>query len=371
MADTIQLTPAELTAQAQQMMSVCEEFNDIFKNVEGVLGNINDSWSAKLAHNFLSKITSAQNGFSKIIELITGGANAATTAAEAFTNVDEELAKLFSGDGILSSFGGVNGIIDTVHTLMPNSELLSVLSEMDVQKFYEAIKNGDFGGVAEVLYPGFTDGLQGKLGEIIKDATGVNIDTTKILQDVKDGNYLEALFDTAGATLDGFNQATGGTNQYGIALDFVRNLGKQAFDSNSTANQNADIYANRILDALDEHDVKKVIGSVIDYTIDVPTTMILDAAGTTVSHVVDNFSKSKIGVSVSEINDKIEDVVGVNPGKVVGNVLDNLLENHHETVVNAGIGDYVVEGVSNAVKAGGEFIKEAAKGLGPIGKLFS
>lgn len=109
MAGKIQLTPAELTAQSAELSSLREEFSALFQSIHSELTAANSNWSAALANNFASKITAAQESFSKITEFLGTGAAAAQASADAFSTVDAELAKL-SGvtDGTESTTGGTS-----------------------------------------------------------------------------------------------------------------------------------------------------------------------------------------------------------------------------------------------------------------------
>ncbi len=89
----IQLTPAELLAQSQEMAALRDEYETFFKGTSSLLNTINANWSTKLAHNFAGKITSAQKSFDQITSMLEQGANLANTSANTFQSMDELLAK--------------------------------------------------------------------------------------------------------------------------------------------------------------------------------------------------------------------------------------------------------------------------------------
>ena len=107
----IQLTPAELKAQAKEMSSLAEEYNNLFDGVTAELNRVNGNWSVNLARNFSAKITSAQGKFRHVTEMLTTGANIAMLSANSFENTDAALAKMMvSGAEIhVSSSGRTHG----------------------------------------------------------------------------------------------------------------------------------------------------------------------------------------------------------------------------------------------------------------------
>lgn len=98
MAGTIKLTPAQLMAQADEMRSLEQDYEALFKGVTNELNSINGNWSRNLAHNFEGKITSAQRAFSHITSLLNKGATAAANSAKTFETVDSQLSKMMNGE---------------------------------------------------------------------------------------------------------------------------------------------------------------------------------------------------------------------------------------------------------------------------------
>ena len=117
MADRIKLTPAELMSQAAQMRSLEDEFSSLFGGVVSELNKVNGNWSVNLAHNFASKITSAQTKFSHISQMLLDGAKVAEHSARTFESVDSALANLYSGtvDGIS---GAGSAVVNAVNSAM-------------------------------------------------------------------------------------------------------------------------------------------------------------------------------------------------------------------------------------------------------------
>lgn len=103
---TIKLDPALLTSQSQQMNALAGEYQNLFSSVVATLKSMDDCWSEVLSANFSGKITTAQNSFSNVTELLQQGAQAAQLAATTFGDVDAALANVMNGNGGGSSGGG-------------------------------------------------------------------------------------------------------------------------------------------------------------------------------------------------------------------------------------------------------------------------
>lgn len=89
----ILLTPTELKDQALEMSSLMEGYESLFRSVTNILNDTNNHWSANLSHNFAGKITSAQKGFSTVVDMLQYGATAANSSAETFEGIDVLLSK--------------------------------------------------------------------------------------------------------------------------------------------------------------------------------------------------------------------------------------------------------------------------------------
>ena len=113
MAGKIQLTPAELLAQSQEMLSLQKEFESLFGQTDTLLNEVNQNWSANLANNFVGKLTSARKGFSNIVSLLEKGGTLAATSANTFESMDSLLSKVMNGDGSAIA-GGIGGIASAI-----------------------------------------------------------------------------------------------------------------------------------------------------------------------------------------------------------------------------------------------------------------
>ena len=115
MASRIILDPETLLAQAGEMQSLTAEYESLFSKVTGTLNDTNNNWSELLAHNFAGKISSAQQSFASITELLASGAAAAKNSATTMQSVDQSLFKVFGGEaGAGISSGQVQGVIDVI-----------------------------------------------------------------------------------------------------------------------------------------------------------------------------------------------------------------------------------------------------------------
>lgn len=337
MAGNIQLTPAELISQAGQMRALYEQYTSFFNNVDSVLKSINDSWSPNLANNFLSKITSMKNGCKNILFLIDNGINIAETSAKSFGSVDEALAKLMGE--FMESHGG--SILGTAGPVIPdivgNDEFADIVSKVtgvpinEYAEIAKAISDGDLKSAVDKLVPGFTDEMKDKVMDFIKDKTGLNVDPDKVIESFQNGDITGGLLDIAEAS-NNLALSTGGVSEMGVAIDFLINSARTATDPNGFAVNDSNVYSNRILDSASEGKWLDIVDHCRDYVGDVGIRAVCNAAGDTVTNVVDTVMKNYVGFSLSEINDKIGDLTGFNPGKELKNVLSNIGDNWHSFV---------------------------------------
>lgn len=113
----IELNPEELKGQASEMLSLANEYEQLFGGVVSDLHSVNGNWSANLSHNFAGKITSAQGKFKNITELVSTGSAIATMAANNFESTDSVLTKVIYADTSGADDGGIVGVLrDTLGT---------------------------------------------------------------------------------------------------------------------------------------------------------------------------------------------------------------------------------------------------------------
>ena len=73
----IVLDAAELLSQSESLKSLGDEYDAMFTKVTSILNEMNDGWSENLSNNFVGKISTAQKGFAKIVEMLECGQNVA------------------------------------------------------------------------------------------------------------------------------------------------------------------------------------------------------------------------------------------------------------------------------------------------------
>lgn len=127
----IKLDSAELRNQASEMTALGSEYEQLFSNVSSILNDVNNNWSPNLANNFSGKISSAQKGFSNVVEMLKFGAEAANTSAESFSNIDVEISKVMGVNEHSSSLGNAHDVSSgTAHTKGSSKKKKSVYEQI-------------------------------------------------------------------------------------------------------------------------------------------------------------------------------------------------------------------------------------------------
>mgnify|MGYP001035532407 CR=1 FL=1 len=154
MASRIILDPETLLAQAGEMQSLTAEYESLFSKVTGTLNDTNNNWSELLAHNFAGKISSAQQSFASITELLASGAAAAKNSATTMQSVDQSLFKVFGGEaGEGISSGQVQGVIDVIEDYRKaekTSKKVKAKSKKKKDGFLDSLK-ADMAGVSKAI----------------------------------------------------------------------------------------------------------------------------------------------------------------------------------------------------------------------------
>ena len=154
MASRIILDPETLLAQAGEMQSLTAEYESLFSKVTGTLNDTNNNWSELLAHNFAGKISSAQQSFASITELLASGAAGAKNSATTMQSVDQSLFKVFggeAGEGIIS--GQVQGMTDVIEDYRKwekKSKKVKAKSKKKKDGFLDSLK-ADMAGVSKAI----------------------------------------------------------------------------------------------------------------------------------------------------------------------------------------------------------------------------
>ncbi len=145
---TIKLSAEMLQAQSDQMKQLQSQYEDMFKQMENILQEMNAGWSENLSCHFVEKIALAQKGFTKMSELLQGGSEAARQAALGFTELNDALASQLSSilglsdrdiEGLKENWAAAitdSGILDE---LIPEGasadDIITILSEAEEGAF--------------------------------------------------------------------------------------------------------------------------------------------------------------------------------------------------------------------------------------------
>lgn len=106
MAGKIQLTTQELLAQSQEMFGLQEGYEELFRQSEELLGEVNGNWSEELSRNFSGKVKSVEKGFRQITDMLKTGGQLAAESARTYESVDALLAKNMGSDDKPVEAGG-------------------------------------------------------------------------------------------------------------------------------------------------------------------------------------------------------------------------------------------------------------------------
>lgn len=152
MASRIILDPEALLAQAGEMQSLTAEYESLFSKVTGTLNDTNNNWSELLAHNFAGKISSAQQSFASITELLSSGAAAAKNSATTMQSVDQSLFKVFGGEtGEGISPGQVQEVVGVIEDYRKwEKKSKKVKSKKKKDGFLDSLK-ADVAGVSKAI----------------------------------------------------------------------------------------------------------------------------------------------------------------------------------------------------------------------------
>lgn len=133
----IQLTTSELLSQSSEMSNLKTQYEELFGAVSNILKNTNVNWSANLENSFSSKILSAQNSFSKVVDMLQAGAEAAHTSAMTFESLDGQLGNVMSNlNGVNDAASANTSAPDTVSDNRKNAQETQSSEDM----FWEELK---------------------------------------------------------------------------------------------------------------------------------------------------------------------------------------------------------------------------------------
>ena len=187
----IYLTPMELRSQSQEMANLKQEYDQLFQGVKKAVNDVNDNWSAGLANNFTSKITTASKSFEQISEMLASGSKAAESAAGCFESVDNALARIMQPEksGIIGPYIGAavqkDVLLDQETT--GASKVFKDASEM--MGFFE----GDFVDKLDFLPSSMREHLKDLYKKGLKENLGkYEMITYDLIKDIESQDYVKA-----------------------------------------------------------------------------------------------------------------------------------------------------------------------------------
>ncbi|MBR2190593.1 MAG: WXG100 family type VII secretion target [Eubacterium sp.] len=93
---SIKVTPETLNSQGQELVGFSGDLADILSRVEGKINEINEGWDGLAQNAYFDMYTNMKESLDKFPELVEALGKATTGAAEAFSQVDEQLQSGFN-----------------------------------------------------------------------------------------------------------------------------------------------------------------------------------------------------------------------------------------------------------------------------------
>lgn len=383
----IQLTPAELLSQSTEMGNLKTQYESMFQGVNSILQDVNQNWSANLAHNFAGKISTAQKSFDKITEILQAGSDLAGRSATTFESMDSLLASNFSGGssggahggggaGFGGSSGGAGSSVNfrgVSASMMANS--LSGGAILDA--FMKSVGDGwkDAGGILSgfkkwkdktasgIISNEALKKVAKALGEdstLSKYMTALSITTDALNGEVgwdTINTYLQEVISKDGLT----GEAKIANTALGMKIDAAITTAKVVTDSDGYYMTRKGELESRIEEYLKEGDILGSTGLLAGEFVDTVGKGFLDVGGRvivstlhldTANNLIEAFTGVNIGENVNKFNNAI--------GDGVSDIIDGTGEALHDVSnVIGDVGAGVIEAVSNA----GSGIKDWVGGL--------
>lgn len=314
MAGKIQLTPAELQAQAVEMQNLESEYSALFGGVSSTLKSVNRNWSMNLSNNFEGKINSAQKSFTQITNDLKNGAKVANTCAVTFESVDSQLSKLYCGeDEMVSTKSSI------AQDLMTVSDVMQWIDEH---------------------YSNLPDPVQKLLKGACKKLFKSGVSAYEILQMMLEGDIWGVIWkgvDVVAPSI--FDWDKGIINWTGLKMKAVSLVGELVTDEDGYIQLNDEKYMNMMENSLREADVLGFVwncgGSFVQTVgkgaVDATCQLISSAADSVTEKITE--SLFGYGVSLSTLNSIMYEDCGWSPGhafnfvsKTVSNGVDAFID---------------------------------------------
>lgn len=372
--ENIVLNASELIAQSQSMKTLKEEYDTMFNQVVSILNEMNEGWSENLSNNFSGKITTAQKGFAKIIEMLDCGETVAKEAATSFEDVNAVMARQISGAfsslfenvdfSSISQFIGTNISLDAIKDAWENmggwdayKESLSYITD---GKFYQGLAELE-GQIFGTSYLSEADSIL-DLGKNFIDGKILNAENVEALKNLVNLDSLGELvgLDSThlGIIFDGAKKIFGDGENIETLQDYVIDYAYSMEDMQAAFNE------GNILEA--------GIGTVL-YSLENSTRVIADVVTDNVSGAVNtilDITGLDESVPWSDIKDTVENAVGVDFDIVIPAITDGFSQGYSD-IIDASVegwghiedglqylGEQVVSGVSDVFSDAGSAIAD-------------
>ena len=335
---------ASLLAQSASMKTLKEEYNALFDNVTSILNGMNDGWSENLANNFVGKISTAQKGFAKIVDMLEVGENVAKEAANSFEEVNSVMARQYSGvlGNLFSTIsGGMGNLSDTLGTGTIFQQIAENFSWDNYKGALDYITDGKvYQTLSNLEQSLFGTNYLSQADGIIADGVGIG-DT---IQNILNGNIINPENIGNIANLVDFEKLGLDTGVMGYLVEGA----KRFLDSENPQSYAIDYgYAmDSVIQSFKDGDVLEGAAGYILYTAEAAGRTFVDIVGDSISGTAGMISNGleTIGVPVTEIKDGFENIVE----NITGYDYDILTD-----AIGQGISDGVDQFVDTAVQGWG------------------
>ena len=358
--EKIVLNAAELMTQSESMKTLKDEYDAMFTKVTSILNEMNDGWSENLSNNFVGKISTAQKGFAKIVEMLECGQNVAKEAATSFEDVNAVMARQISGafSGLFENIdlGSLSGVIGTGISLDLVKEAWTKAGGWESYK--DALSYITDGGIYQSLskwekeifgtsHLSEADSIL-DLGKNLIDGKIFNSENIGALSNLigldKIGEFFGVSGPYAGVIVEGAQKIFGDGENIDTIQDYVIDY-CESMDEMKEAFKEGNI-------------IEGTIGTVF-YSLENSTRVIGDVITDKIGDVID-FTGIDDALPWSDIKDGLESATGVDFDIVIPAVTDGISQGYSDMV------DAVVEGWGH-IEDGLQYVGGAvASGVGDL-----
>ncbi len=359
-----------LTQQSQTMATLKDEYDGLFSQVVSILNEMNDGWSENLANNFVGKISTAQKGFAKIVEMLECGSTVAKEASSGFIDVNSAMARQQSGSyaNLFADF-----LTNPSYLGTPDPAMLDVLQHFSKQEI------GNFGPIKDQLL--MANGSPEMLETLAKLEAQV-FGTDYLSQIQSSGNLIGDLLTgkISSDTIDNLSNLVD-IGKIGEAIGFSDGTGmgmiieglKRTFGDG----ENIDTIDPAMIDLCDDWskvqeafsngNYLEAAAGAFYYPLEASTEMVSGIVVDGVGGLVNNFMEQSgldkvVGVlPLDQVNDQLKDWTGIDFGEFPSALAENMREEFGNRV------DATVQGIPIVTEYIGEQIEN---GISSVGNLF-